>query len=229
MQHHQLFDSCIASTIMSGNNPIYWTNIDAKSLQKWLEDPRVPRALAHKQDLSMMMNGKDDPPKLIRFNDFDNMKQYATQLLSVIKASEKFDEIDEEDLNSCTDTAFDYLHTVNDFRVMWTNEYVPLTVQEFTDKICENFGITRTDFENGNYTRTAMAIHLLIPSDAQHFTGSGQNSGDSTNPTCAICEKTASSYCSACKQVWYCSRKCQKIHWKDIHNQTCEGRNNNNN
>lgn len=41
-----------------------------------------------------------------------------------------------------------------------------------------------------------------------------------TTRKCFVCGKGESMRCSACKSVLYCSKKCQKAHWK-IHKQTC--------
>ena len=39
---------------------------------------------------------------------------------------------------------------------------------------------------------------------------------------CRACEKTAVSHkCGRCVNVYYCSRKCQKKHWKDTHRAEC--------
>ncbi len=32
---------------------------------------------------------------------------------------------------------------------------------------------------------------------------------------CPVCQKTAETKCTACRQVFYCSKPCQKRHWKE--------------
>jgi hypothetical protein len=39
---------------------------------------------------------------------------------------------------------------------------------------------------------------------------------------CANCDaEGATKLCSACKEEWYCSRECQKSHWKKAHKKSC--------
>ena len=38
--------------------------------------------------------------------------------------------------------------------------------------------------------------------------------GNEKNTICALCAKPASSFCSQCKLVAYCSKNCQSTHWK---------------
>ena len=42
--------------------------------------------------------------------------------------------------------------------------------------------------------------------------------------TCAACGANDKQlkYCQSCKSVWYCSRDCQKAHWKPTHKAECE-------
>ncbi|GIQ79737.1 hypothetical protein KIPB_000428 [Kipferlia bialata] len=42
-------------------------------------------------------------------------------------------------------------------------------------------------------------------------------------PKCKRCGKSASNRCGACKEVWYCSDRCQRKHWKE-HKLECKGR-----
>lgn len=40
---------------------------------------------------------------------------------------------------------------------------------------------------------------------------------------CALCGKLAkANKCGACKKVHYCSKECQKAHWKEEHKKECE-------
>lgn len=44
-----------------------------------------------------------------------------------------------------------------------------------------------------------------------------------TNPSkCAVCGVSASLKCMACKQVYYCGKDHQKIHWKKGHKAECK-------
>ena len=38
---------------------------------------------------------------------------------------------------------------------------------------------------------------------------------------CHVCDNWTQSKCRGCKNVYYCSKKCQKIHWKDGHKNNC--------
>ncbi|KAL4477618.1 hypothetical protein ABPG74_002768 [Tetrahymena malaccensis] len=38
---------------------------------------------------------------------------------------------------------------------------------------------------------------------------------------CELCKKEATKRCSQCKTVWYCTRECQVVHWKD-HKVSCK-------
>ena len=40
-------------------------------------------------------------------------------------------------------------------------------------------------------------------------------------PRCVVCGGPSQQRCSGCKQVHYCSKKCQKRHWKSGHNKQC--------
>jgi len=63
------------------------------------------------------------------------------------------------------------------------------------------------------------------PQEQGHDAGHGYHaSGPAVRPpisTCAMCNKTASFWCSSCKAVRYCSRECQKGHWP-THKGTCK-------
>ena len=40
---------------------------------------------------------------------------------------------------------------------------------------------------------------------------------------CARCSRTDGlKRCARCKLVWYCSRTCQREHWRDVHQHECE-------
>lgn len=42
---------------------------------------------------------------------------------------------------------------------------------------------------------------------------------------CHVChERCKPLRCTKCRQVWYCSRECQKTHWKAGHKRTCNGK-----
>ena len=38
--------------------------------------------------------------------------------------------------------------------------------------------------------------------------------GDEDVGICPVCSKTAENKCTACKEIFYCNRECQKKHWK---------------
>ena len=40
--------------------------------------------------------------------------------------------------------------------------------------------------------------------------------------TCAQCGKEASKMCSRCKSIWFCSKDCQVINYKNSHNKYCK-------
>ena len=41
------------------------------------------------------------------------------------------------------------------------------------------------------------------------------------NALCVVCGVRGASVCSACKNVWYCGKRCQKRDWKHGHKQAC--------
>ena len=45
---------------------------------------------------------------------------------------------------------------------------------------------------------------------------------DEDEGPCPMCQKTARNKCTACKEVFYCSKGCQKKHWKQ-HKFECKG------
>jgi len=45
--------------------------------------------------------------------------------------------------------------------------------------------------------------------------------GDDDVGVCPTCQKIAETKCTACKKVFYCSKDCQKKHWK-IHKFECQ-------
>jgi ubiquitin carboxyl-terminal hydrolase 36/42 len=59
----------------------------------------------------------------------------------------------------------------------------------------------------------AMAVADVIPLVASTKNG---------NHACARCFSPATTRCSKCKSVRYCSGKCQIIHWREVHKQECQ-------
>ncbi|XP_062090164.1 ubiquitin carboxyl-terminal hydrolase 15 [Humulus lupulus] len=59
----------------------------------------------------------------------------------------------------------------------------------------------------------AMAVGDVIPLVASTKNG---------NHACARCFGPATTRCSKCKSVRYCSGKCQIIHWREVHKQECQ-------
>lgn len=45
--------------------------------------------------------------------------------------------------------------------------------------------------------------------------------GDDDAGTCPVCKKVAENKCTGCKKVFYCTRECQKKHWK-MHKTECK-------
>ncbi|XP_062011853.1 ubiquitin carboxyl-terminal hydrolase 15 [Rosa rugosa] len=58
----------------------------------------------------------------------------------------------------------------------------------------------------------AMAVPDVIP-----LVSSSKNNVHA----CARCSRPATTRCSRCKSVRYCSGKCQIMHWREVHRQTC--------
>jgi len=42
-----------------------------------------------------------------------------------------------------------------------------------------------------------------------------------TKEVCVLCKKPAHHVCSRCQLVHFCSRNCQRLHWKNGHNREC--------
>ena len=78
----------------------------------------------------------------------------------------------------------------------------------------------RTLLRNGGFVvseRRAKALKAeALRSLAEAETGSAANSRD----TCASCGAVAAYHCSRCTQVKYCSKECQRAHWK-AHRPSC--------
>ncbi|KAM1539438.1 hypothetical protein ACFX10_004227 [Malus domestica] len=60
-----------------------------------------------------------------------------------------------------------------------------------------------------------MAIAAVIPPV------SSSNPSKNGLQVCARCYSTATTRCSRCKSIRYCSGKCQIIHWREVHRQEC--------
>ncbi|KAB2602000.1 ubiquitin carboxyl-terminal hydrolase 15-like [Pyrus ussuriensis x Pyrus communis] len=60
-----------------------------------------------------------------------------------------------------------------------------------------------------------MAIAAVIPPV------SSSNPSKNGLQICARCYSTATTRCSRCKSIRYCSGKCQIIHWREVHRQEC--------
>ncbi|XP_047960196.1 ubiquitin carboxyl-terminal hydrolase 15-like [Salvia hispanica] len=58
-----------------------------------------------------------------------------------------------------------------------------------------------------------MAVGGILP--VVHMPNSGIHQ-------CARCFNPAGTRCSQCKSVWYCSGRCQIVHWRDVHKLECQ-------
>ena len=60
---------------------------------------------------------------------------------------------------------------------------------------------------------------MTSPSEIKSFVPSFQmgliEEFDDDAGLCPMCQKTAETKCTACKEVFYCSKGCQKKHWKE--------------
>lgn len=45
---------------------------------------------------------------------------------------------------------------------------------------------------------------------------------NNANHHCAKCYGPAGTRCSRCKSIWYCSGRCQIIHWREVHKHECQ-------
>ncbi|XP_027064507.2 ubiquitin carboxyl-terminal hydrolase 15-like [Coffea arabica] len=57
-------------------------------------------------------------------------------------------------------------------------------------------------------TATTVAPVLCLPNNSTH--------------QCARCFGQSTTRCKRCKSVWYCSGKCQIIHWREVHKHECQ-------
>ncbi|KAL4276915.1 hypothetical protein HN51_059562 [Arachis hypogaea] len=68
-------------------------------------------------------------------------------------------------------------------------------------------------------------VHANFDSDRTHPMPSSPSAAAAIamdQPLCAVCSKHASSRCSRCKSVRYCSQACQQMHWKSDHKLKCK-------
>lgn len=61
-----------------------------------------------------------------------------------------------------------------------------------------------------------------IPPEIAALIGRSSNDATPHYEKCAQCTEPASNGCSRCKIVKYCSRECQRRHWKACHKASCE-------
>jgi len=99
----------------------------------------------------------------------------------------------------------------------------------------------KNDFKNAKYclkkfkkhAKPAVEVVRALEFQLQSVKGSAKNNikekkirtkGRCGNPFCLNVEKRQGQFefCSACRICKYCSRKCQRIHWKNGHKESCK-------
>ena len=207
----QVFYFCNTSTVM---------NEDFRPLpiEEWVVSPRVVQTYAGKTNFPVMIT-VDDEDMLLRFKDFDAVKEYVAELSRVQKGFVKLTKVASRDLDTQIDIFINYLRASNNFRVKWGDDYVPAGVQQLVTQSCHKMGISRGDYENNNYSRDSMNTH---------FNEVARNNVRSKMKPCAVCGNPTNLCCSQCEHISYCSPKCQKQHKKE-HKTTCQVPSNKNN